>query len=190
MCQACGSAPIDIHYGDAALCDRCFDARLAEEKGYPRLPDPPPPATLKGADGRSHRFRFRIWRTPGGVLAEAIEQGVRHGDGFYVTEHGSHDVDFDRLVTRLTVKLLRQLSSTQLKRSPSGWMVMGGDVVTGRFVWNERDGPYDVVIDGTTMTWEEFGHAVEPFEGWEFELRIVHPEVVEDGPDPDLTWDH
>jgi hypothetical protein len=94
------------------------------------------------------------------------------------------------LVTRLTVKLLRQLSSTQLKRSPSGWMVMGGDVVTGRFAWNERDGPYDVVIDGTTMTWEEFGHAVEPFEGWEFELRIVHPEVVEDGPDPDLTWDH
>jgi hypothetical protein len=29
-----------------------------------------------------------------------------------------------------------------------------------------------VVIDGRTLTWEELGHALESFEGWNFRLLI------------------
>jgi hypothetical protein len=42
-------------------------------------------------------------------------------------------------------------------------------------VWNdEADGgrPYNVVVDGRTMSWEELGMALEPYDGWGFRLVI------------------
>jgi hypothetical protein len=38
-------------------------------------------------------------------------------------------------------------------------------------------GPYSVVVDGRTLTWEEFGEALEPFEGWRFRLVIEDPGI-------------
>ena len=40
---------------------------------------------------------------------------------------------------------------------------------------------YDVVVDGRRLSWEEFGRALEPFEGWDFTLRIHDDEFVDSG---------
>ena len=32
--------------------------------------------------------------------------------------------------------------------------------------------PYNVVVDGRTMSWEQLGMALEPYEGWGFRLVI------------------
>lgn len=187
VCDGCGGAPIDIHDGDAALCDRCFSLRMSAEMGLPWLPNPPGPSSYPGPDGTMHRFRFRLWRSLSGIAAEAIEQGVPAGDGYRVKVFGSHAADPERLFTRLTVKLLARLARADLSTGPSGWPMISGDALTGRLEWNEDDGPYDVIVDGRRLTWQEFGEALEPFQGWDFELRFVDSEVVEDGRDPGRT---
>jgi hypothetical protein len=35
--------------------------------------------------------------------------------------------------------------------------------------------PFDVVIDGRTLTWSEFGQALHSFEGWRFRMTIEDP---------------
>jgi len=54
-----------------------------------------------------------------------------------------------------------------------GW-VLSDDEVAGRL--GNDDGetgkPFAVVIDGRTLSWEEFGQALEHFEGWCFRLVI------------------
>jgi hypothetical protein len=71
-------------------------------------------------------------------------------------------------------RMLRDAISQQyLERSAhrDGW-IMRGMEVEGRLVWRD-DGPgYDVVVDGRRLSWEEFGAALEPFEGWTFRLSI------------------
>ncbi|MDP9441638.1 MAG: hypothetical protein M3P34_05570 [Actinomycetota bacterium] len=65
----------------------------------------------------------------------------------------------------------RYLEPTSHRR---GW-VLSGDEVAGRLVWGEgRDvgEPYDVVVDGRTLSCNELGRALEPFEGWPFRLVI------------------
>ena len=33
----------------------------------------------------------------------------------------------------------------------------------------------DVVVDGSRLTWDELGHALEPYEGWRFCLVLEDP---------------
>lgn len=56
---------------------------------------------------------------------------------------------------------------------------MAGDELAGRLLWNEDEGPYDVVVDGRRLSWEEFGRALEPFEGWRFRLIFEDVELVD-----------
>jgi hypothetical protein len=42
-------------------------------------------------------------------------------------------------------------------------------------VWGDAHtagGPYEVIVDGRTLTWDELGRALEAFEGWRFRLVI------------------
>jgi len=54
-------------------------------------------------------------------------------------------------------------------------MVGDDGEVAGRLVGND-DGdnraPYNVVVDGRVMTWEELAMALESYEGWGFRLVI------------------
>lgn len=45
--------------------------------------------------------------------------------------------------------------------------------------------PYDVVIDGRTLSWEEFGQALAAYEGWNFRL-LIEDRVVEALPEADV----
>ncbi len=56
---------------------------------------------------------------------------------------------------------------------------MRGKEVEGRLVWRDDRPGYDVVVDGRRLTWEEFGDALEPFEGWTFRLSIREIEAAE-----------
>ena len=88
-----------------------------------------------------------------------------------------HDeVDVDTLVQRVKVLAEREVAHRYLEpaRHREGWATVG-DEVAGRLVWNDEgvDGrPFNVVIDGRTLTWEELGYALESYEGWRFRLVI------------------
>lgn len=53
--------------------------------------------------------------------------------------------------------------------------------MVGRLVWNDQAGdgkPYRVIVDGRTLSWQEFGSALEAYEGWRF--RLVIDDSIED----------
>jgi hypothetical protein len=183
-CADCGAQPVRMNLGTVPLCDRCFDARIAASTGWPRLPEAPEPETIAGPDGRLHRIVYRLWRSPGGVAVEAEEDGEPF-DGFYVEVVGPHDADPAPLVERTRAAIRRRIGHQDLTLRPGGaYWIMAGPDLRGRLVWNEDGGPYDVVVDGRRLGWEEFGRALEPFEGWEFRLSFRHEDVDVDEREP------
>jgi hypothetical protein len=80
-CEDCAK-PARLVVDDGRVCDRCGDRRIAVATGWPVLPDPALPEVVIGADGREHRFAYRLLRTPGGITALAEEQGALPGEGY------------------------------------------------------------------------------------------------------------
>lgn len=46
-----------------------------------------------GPDGRIHRFRYRLWRAPTGIMAEATEIDQAPEEGYHGGVLGSHEAD-------------------------------------------------------------------------------------------------
>lgn len=178
-CADCGAEPSRIHLDGVPLCEGCFDARISEGTGWPRLPPPPPPEIIRGPDGRRHRIAYRVWRSPGGISVEAEEEG--RSEGYAARLVIPHEGDPTPAVERVRAAIRRRIGHLHLDRtSGSGNLIMSGDELRGRLVWRAGGMPYGVVVDGRELSWEEFGLALEPFEGWEFRLRIVEGHDDED----------
>lgn len=178
-CEDCGGPDVRTSLGGVWLCDRCADRRVARITRYPELPDPPPPVTLRGPDGREHHLRYRLWRAPTGIEAELEELGADPDYGYHFTVLGAHDADVDGLLEAVTRRAADAIRRQQLELHPhrAGWLLRD-DHVEGLLVWGpERDqgGPYDAVVDGRCLTWGELGHALEPYEGWRFRLVLEDP---------------
>jgi hypothetical protein len=172
VCALCGSAPAMTFLGqEGPLCDCCFDERISVLTGWPRLPAPPAPRTVTGPHGREHGLRFRLWRTPGGISAEAIEQ-VTAGepdDGYALTVFGDHDADPALLLAQLEQRVLAETSRCYLEHDDErGWQTTGTQVA-GRVRCDDNDLP-DVVVDGRRLSWVDFGRAMASFDGWWFRL--------------------
>jgi len=184
-CADCGAQSIHLFLATRPLCDRCFDARTAASHGWPRLPDPPVPETIVGPDGRQHQIAYRLWSSPGGIAVEAWE-GDRSSNGYSAQVVGPHDADVSMLVERVKTTIARRIGHLDLELSPTRdhW-IMAGDDLTGRLVWRDEGEPYGVVVDGRYLTWEEFGLALEPFEGWEF--RLSFGDGLGDNEDPERS---
>ena len=178
--EECGASDARTSLDGASLCDQCADRRIARITGYPELPEPPPPATLPGPDGREHHFRIRVRRAPTGIEVELQETGVGGpDDGYHFAVLGSHAADVDALVEAVTRRATDGIARQQLEPHPhrAGWLLRDDDV-EGRLVWGverEHGGPYDVIVDGRRLTWDELGQAVEPYEGWRFRLGLEDP---------------
>jgi len=129
--------------GQGPLCDSCFDEQISALTGWPRLPAPPEPTTVVGADGRGHRLRYRLWRTPGGISADAIEEvpGFDVEDGYVLRVFGDHHADPAELLAELDDLVQDELGRCYLEHDDGlGWQVAGTEVA-GRVDVGEDDGP-------------------------------------------------
>ena len=178
VCSDCESHDARVSLDGVSLCDRCADRRVAALTGWPELPVPPPDVEMRGPDGRIHLIRFRLRRSPGGVVAEAAEIGptVAEGEGYAASVIGGQDADPLQLLAAVRRRIRADLSQLYLERHEyrDGWMLQG-DEVEGRLEWAEgceRGLPYDVIVDGRQLSWEELGQALEPFEGFRFRLLV------------------
>jgi hypothetical protein len=158
---------------EGPLCDRCADQVIASRTGWPQLEDPPPPDLFSGPDGVEHQMAYRVLRTPGGIEVLAEEDDWAVDDGYRLALLGPHDADVGAMWEQLRGMVQSAIGRQYLERSPhrDGW-VMRDKEVEGRLVWRDDRPGYDVVVDGRQLTWEEFGDALEPFEGWTFRLSI------------------
>lgn len=99
--------------------------------------------------------------------------------GYQFSILGAHDTDITMLASLALARAEQEIGRLYLERSASGWTLVG-DEAAGRFAWDDDQPsghPYAVVIDGHTLSWEEFGEALSSLEGWRFRL------VIEDGSD-------
>jgi hypothetical protein len=177
ICEGCGSTDVRTIYSGTPLCDRCLDKRVAEQTGYAQLPEPPGPMTIVDASGRSRHLRFRLWRTATGIELELEETGVPPGEGYQRAALGAHDADIDQLVAHILERVAEDMARISLEPNPHGpgW-ILADDVVEGRLAWCDEHttgSPYDVIVDGRTLTWEELGQALSPYEGWRFRLELA-----------------
>ncbi len=189
-CKDCGAAEVRVHIGDVSLCDRCADRRVARLMGLPELGAPPPPFVLTGPDGTGHRMQPRPWRAPTGIVVELEETDVPVGEGFQFSTLGPHDADVGELLAQLRTHAEAEVARRYLEPNPHrrGWL-LAGEEVAGRLVWSEgREAgePYDVVVDGRTLSWEELGRALEPFEGWRFRL-VIEDRSLDVRPDAEVV---
>ena len=160
--------------GEGPFCHSCADELIAAATGWPRLEGPPPPDTFRGPDGIEHRMVYSVLRTPGGIEVLAEEDGWAVDEGYRLALLGTHDADVPSMFDQLRGRLRDAISQQYLDRSAhrEGW-IMGGMDVEGRLVWRDGGPGYDVVVDGRRLTWEEFGSALEPFEGSTFRLSML-----------------
>src|SRR5579863_2365463 len=191
-CEDCGTTDFRTYYGGVPLCDRCLDKRVAAQTGFPLLPEPPAPMTVLDGEGRRRRLRFRIWRAATGIEVELEEMDVPAGAGYHRAVLGAHDADVNQLVVRLRELAEVDLARRFLKPNPhrAGWL-LADDVLEGRLVWNDASEsgggtPYDVVVGGRKLSWEELGRALEAYEGCRLRLELA--DRVEDlRPDAEIV---
>ena len=71
-------------------------------------------------------------------------------------------------------KIRRALSVKHIREGELGVQIADHQVVRGRIEWDaaENGRVPILVIDGREFTWDEFGHMVMTFEGWQFKLEI------------------
>ncbi|HEY5251394.1 MAG TPA: hypothetical protein VIJ09_07025 [Acidimicrobiales bacterium] len=181
VCRDCGTPDPRASIDGDHLCDRCADRRIAHHTGYPELPDPPSPMVLSAVDGRRITLRFRLRRAPTGVEMELEDASLEPRQGFHLAVLGSHDADIAELEAHLRRMAKEELGTRYLapNKHRAGWILAEEhDELRGRLVWHdgsEVGTPYDVVIDGKTLSWEELGQALEAYEGWRFVLRLDDP---------------
>ena len=113
---------------------------------------------------------------------ELEDASVEPRRGFHLAVLGPHGrADIGQLEAHLRLRAKEELETRYLapNRHRAGWILAEKhDGPRGRLAWHEGSEvgtPYDVVVDGMTLSWEELGQALEAYEGWRFVLRLDDP---------------
>jgi hypothetical protein len=183
-CDACGRSTPDydiVHYGSIErgyrqLCNQCVNIQMAEAVGLEGFEHARfEPLGLTDCMGELHQFHFRTRLLGTGVALDALE--IRDGQpaGYFFQIIGSPKDDLLSLLGRLIEKMRRALAVRHLNHSDHGLQIVDPRVVRGRIEW---DSAHDsrlplLVIDGQAIDWEQFGHMLMAYEGWQFQLRIA-----------------
>jgi len=178
QCDDCPCAEVTSTFpGFGRFCAECAATRALRPGGLPEPPAAPDPVTIKGPDGRSHHLEFQVQRYATGTGVELVERG----GGYHfstISTIGRHDQPIHAQVRHLRQLAEDTIGNVQLEpHAPDGRLLLSTGQVVGRLVW-PRDAddyqrrPYNVMVDGLEMTWEELGRAMEPYEGFRFRLIV------------------
>ena len=189
QCDDCPSTDVSsVFPGFGKFCADCAATRALRPGGLPDPPSPPGPVTITGPDGQVHHFVFVVQRYASGTGVELVECGGGYRFST-ISALGRHDLPIDAQVRHLLQVAKESIAQVQVASyPPDGCVLLTGQQVVGRLVWPagadiyDRP-PYNVVVDGREMTWEEFGRALEPFEG--MRLRLVVQDSVDEVHDSD-----
>lgn len=140
--------------------------------GHPELPAP---VVVADADGRPLVMRYRITQIPTGVSLELADDA----GGYSLTVLADRDADLSRMAEVLRAEAKARLGRRYLepRADGAGWVTVGSEVV-GRLAFDQHGAPYRAVVDGRSLSWQELGRALEPFEGWRFRL-VIESDVID-----------
>lgn len=182
-CESCGVVPRpfdSVHYGSCGghsrlLCGRCFNLEVAGRSGlvdFEHVDFEPLP--MSDAGGREHIFEFRTHLFGTGVTIDAIELGEDQSEGYCFRVIGDEEGDLFELLGRLVSKMRRGLAHSHLEEGAHGLQISDPGIVRAR-IESDPEGESDtpvVVIDGRTLSWDEFGRMVATYTGFQFKLEL------------------
>jgi hypothetical protein len=157
------------------VCTRCFNADVARLSGLERFEDIRfEPIDLKDSAGATHRFHFRTRLHGSIVVLDAFELHDGRPSGYQCQVVGSHEQELLELLARL-IQRLRPLLSTRHLVTEGTKTEIAEQTVRGRIDWDESavERIPLLVIDGREISWNDFGHMLSAFEGWQFKLEII-----------------
>ena len=181
-CETCGEITPGydlVSYGSVErgyrqLCSRCLNAEVAELSGLEDFENLRfEPIGITDCAGESHQLHFRV-RLHGDIVAlEAFELREGNPAGYQFQMLGNPENDLFALLGRLIEKIRRALAIKHLTDDGHGLQI-ADQTVRARIDWDEaEDGHVPlVVVDGREISWEDFGHMLMTFEGWQFKLEI------------------
>ena len=170
--------------GEGDHCMPCYNTTTAVRMGIDFDQIDLAPVTLNDVDGERHTFHVQSRLAPTGHVVEAFE--VRDGApaGYRFAVLGDFEADAMSLFALVHDKMRRALATKQVRRGDHGWQIALDEPVTGRI---EADLESDlrlpiVTIDGREFGWEQLGHILMTFEGFNLELRVRDSIEVLGGP--------
>jgi hypothetical protein len=187
-CVVCGAKHWGyegVHYGsEGDHCLPCFNRKAAREMGIEFDQANLQPVTLKDADGHPHVFHAQSRLAPTGHVVEAFEVEDGRPRGYRFAVLGDFEADAMSLFALVYEKMRAALARKQVGRGELGWQLELDQSVTGRI---EHDPESDlrlpiVTIDGREFRWEQLGHMLMTFEGFNLELCVRNSIDVVGGP--------
>lgn len=179
-CQRCGAqVPPDsiVHYGDGAggyrpWCLACVNHDVAQRIGLEGFEQVDfAPVQVADVRGQQHTFHFRL-RLFGNLVLDAFELIGGEPGGYRFQVIDDADADPWALLARLIERIRRALALTHLSEDRLGLGIQDR-FVRGR-IDSDASAEHDLpvlIIDGREIAWEEFGHMLMAFAGWQFKLE-------------------
>ena len=129
---------------------------------------------ISDCNGEIHAFHFRTRLLVSGIALDAFELRDGNPAGYIFQIIGGPGEDQFVLFGRLVEKMRRALSVKHLENGDYGLEISDQRIVRGRIESDEgQDGSLPLLaIDGREISWEQFGHMLMTFEGWQFKLTI------------------
>mgnify|MGYP006294503959 CR=1 FL=1 len=125
---------------------------------------------------RKYHFKIASFFVPTGLVSEALEvKDEGPGYEFRILSHA--DSDPEAAEEELIKKVKRGLNRRHLKKRGGKWEIGARNILRGRIEYNDdfSDTEYDriFIIDGQRITIEQFGGMLEPYEGFNFNFKII-----------------
>ena len=172
-CEICSTVTVRVRFGNQSLCMDCYNALMAAEFGI-ELPELSKTFVANDANGVKRIFEVKRQLTGAAILLTARERW-EHGYEFAVD--GELDVDQHKLFEQLRGKTTRGISETYLGKGkfPSGepYTYVKQHHLKGVLSYDSDnpEGPL-VIIDGKPYTWNEVGHLLQAFEGFQVKMMM------------------
>lgn len=179
-CRAAVPSYDIVHYGSIEggyrkLCNQCLNTEVAEQFGLEdfehfRFSQ----VVMTDCAGIPHEFHFRT-RLLGTMIAlDAFELENGTPAGYQFGLIGDPEDDLLSLLGRLIEKMRRSLSVKHLVNSDYGLQIAKQTVRAQISSDLETDDRLPLlIIDGREVSWEQFGHMLMTFEGFQFRMEIV-----------------
>lgn len=181
-CAVCGEMVPSydiIHLGSEGKyrrhCSRCYNRVISEmyelDFQHPNFQ----PILLQDVDGDSHEFHFRTRVIGVGISIEALEIKDGKPEGYEFQVIGDLEADPLELFGKLFERVRGALSLKHICSGEYGLEICDEGVVRGRI---DEDDEIDwgrvprLVIDGKSISWEDFGRMLLTYNGWNFKLEI------------------
>ena len=109
------------------------------------------------------------------VTIDAFELLDGNPDGYTFQIIGDPEDDLFVLLGRLVQKIRKSLSVKYLVRDEHHGLYIKDMAVCGRIdsAYPEVEREPIMIIDGREISWEDFGHMLMSFEGWQFRMDFI-----------------